>query len=110
MLWTICTELGIGRVEFAQLEAMLRAQRGFRRSAAGDVDARRVSEAYVTLGVDKSSTNDEIKKSYRRLMNKNHPDKLSGSNPDEAAVNEAERRTKEVRGAYEMLKTRRHIR
>ncbi len=110
MLWTICTELGIGRVEFAQLEAMLRAQRGFRRSAAGDVDARRVSEAYITLGVDKSSTNDEIKKSYRRLMNKNHPDKLSGSNPDEAAVNEAERRTKEVRGAYEMLKTRRHIR
>ena len=39
LLWVVCTELEIGRVELAQLEAMLRAQRGFRRSAAGDADA-----------------------------------------------------------------------
>jgi len=110
MLWIVCTELEIGRVEFAQLEAMLRAQRGFRRSAAGDADARRVTAAYAALGVEKSSTNDEIKKAYRRLMNKNHPDKLSGNNPDQAAITEAERRTREVRSAYEMLKARRSIR
>ena len=110
MLWVVCTELEIGRVEFAQLEAMLRAQRGFRRSAAGDADARRVTAAYTALGVEKSSTNDEIKKAYRRLMNKNHPDKLSGNNPDQAAITEAERRTREVRSAYEMLKARRSIR
>ncbi len=30
-------------------------------------------------------------------MNKNHPDKLSGNNPDKAAISEAERRTREVR-------------
>jgi DnaJ like chaperone protein len=110
VLWIICTELEIGRVELAQLEAMLRAQRGFRRSAAGDADARRVTAAYATLGVEKSSSNDEIKKAYRRLMNKNHPDKLSGNNPDQATITEAERRTREVRGAYEMLKVRRSIR
>lgn len=110
LLWIVCTELEIGRVELAQLEAMLRAQRGFRRSAAGDADARRVSAAYTALGVEKSSTNDEIKKAYRRLMNKNHPDKLAGNNPDKAAITEAERRTREVRSAYEMLKARRSIR
>jgi DnaJ like chaperone protein len=110
LLWTICTELEIGRVEFAQLEAMLRAQRGFRRSSAGDADARRVTAAYAALGVEKSSTNSEVKKAYRRLMNKNHPDKLSGGNPDPAAIAEAERRTREVRSAYEMLKARRSIR
>lgn len=110
LLWVVCTELEIGRVEFAQLEAMLRAQRGFRRSAAGDADARRVAQAYSALGVEKSSSNDEIKKAYRRLMNKNHPDKLSGNNPDQAAIMEAERRTREVRSAYEMLKARRSIR
>jgi DnaJ like chaperone protein len=109
-LWTICTELNIGRVELAQLEAMLRAQRGFRRSAAGNADAQRVDAAYATLGIDKSSTNAEIKKAYRRLMNKNHPDKIVADNPDKAAINEAERRTREVRGAYEMLKSRRSIR
>jgi DnaJ like chaperone protein len=110
MFWTICTELDIGRVELAQLEAMLRAQRGFRRSAAGDADAQRVAAAYAALGIEKNATNAEIKKAYRRLMNKNHPDKLSGNNPDKAAITEAERRTREVRGAYEMLKARRSIR
>lgn len=110
VLWNVCTELDIGRVELAQLEAMLRAQRGFRRSAAGDADARRVTAAYETLGVEKSSSNDDIKKAYRRLMNKNHPDKLVSENPDAAAIAEAERRTREVRSAYEMLKARRSIR
>lgn len=44
-IWTICMELDIGRVELAQLEAMLRAQKGFRRSAAGGADAERVERA-----------------------------------------------------------------
>jgi len=110
LLWVVCTEFGVGRVELAQLEAMLRAQRGFRRSAAGSADSRRVEAAYATLGVEKASSNEEIKKAYRRLMNRNHPDKLAGGNPDAATIAEAERRTREVRGAYEMLKARRSIR
>jgi len=110
LFWTICGELDIGRVEFAQLEAMLRAQKGFRGSPAGDADARRVDAAYATLGVDRSSSNDDIKKAYRRLMNRNHPDKLAGGNPDPAVIAAAERRTREVRSAYEMLKARRSIR
>ena len=110
IIWIICQQLDIGRVELAQLEAMLRAQKGFRRSPRGTVDAAQVDNAYRTLGVDKSSTNDEIKKAYRRLMNKNHPDKLSADNPAPAVVAEAERKTRDIRGAYEMLKARRSIR
>ena len=110
MIWTVCSELDIGRVELAQLEAMIRAQKGFKRSPAGDADAARVRDAYATLGVDPEASNDEIKKAYRRLMNRNHPDKIAGSNPEAAVVAEAERRTREVRSAYEMLKARRSIR
>jgi DnaJ like chaperone protein len=102
LIWTVCTELDIGRVELAQ--------KGFRRSPAGAADTARLRRAYATLGVDESSTNDEIKRAYRRLMNRNHPDKIAGSNPDEATVADAERRTREIRGAYEMLKVRRSIR
>ena len=110
VVWSVCTELKIGRVELAQLEAMLRAQRGFRQSAAGNADALRIDHAYKALGVKKSTSNDDIKKAYRRLMNRNHPDKLASENPDSAAIAEAERRTREVRRAYELLKARRNIR
>ena len=89
---------------------MIRAQRSFRRSPAGDADAARVRRAYRALGTSPDASNDEIKKAYRRLMNRIHPDKIAGENPDAEAVAEAERRTREVRSAYEMLKARRSIR
>lgn len=109
VLWTICSELDIGRVELAQLEAMLRAQRGFRKSAAGSADAARLERAYDVLGVNGSSTNAEIKQAYRRLMNRNHPDKLSASGDADALI-AAQQRTREIRSAWDMLKTRRSIR
>lgn len=110
LIWTVCTELDIGRVELAQLEAMIRAQKGFKRSPAGDADAARVRDAYTALGMSPDASNDEIKKAYRRLMNQNHPDKIAGNNPEDSEIAEAERRTREVRSAYEMLKARRSIR
>ena len=110
LYWTICTELDLSRVEFAQLEAMIRAQRSFRRSPQGSADVERVRRAYHALGIKESSSNAEIKRAYRRLMNKNHPDKLASRNPDAATVAEAERKTREIRSAYEMLKERRSIR
>ncbi len=110
LLWTVCGELGIGRVELAQLEAMLRAQRGFRRSPEGNVDAERLASAYATLGLPQSASNDEIKTAYRRMINRSHPDKLSGSNAGAGAIADAEKRTRDIRSAYEMLKARRTIR
>jgi DnaJ like chaperone protein len=110
MIWTICNELDIGRVELAQLEAMIRAQKGFKRSPEGNADAARLRRAYETLGVSADASNDEIKKAYRRLMNRVHPDKIAGANPGTDAVAAAEKRTREVRAAYEMLKARRSIR
>jgi DnaJ like chaperone protein len=109
-LWTICTELGINRAELAQLEAMIRAQKRFRHSPAGDADTERLKRAYATLGVAASASNQDIKTAYRRLMSRNHPDKIASDNPAPARVAEAQKRTREVRSAYEMLKARRSIR
>ncbi|MEQ8770611.1 MAG: molecular chaperone DnaJ [Phycisphaerales bacterium] len=51
---------------------------------------------YEVLGVDKSASADEIKRAYRRLAMKYHPDR----NPDDA---EAEAKFKECAEAYEVL-------
>jgi molecular chaperone DnaJ len=51
---------------------------------------------YKTLGVSRDATADEIKKSYRKLALKHHPDRNPG-NP------EAEQQFKEIAEAYEVL-------
>ncbi len=52
---------------------------------------------YEVLGVSKSATADEIKKAYRRLAMKHHPDR-------NAEDKSAEKRFKEAKEAYEVLK------
>lgn len=53
---------------------------------------------YEVLGVSRTATSVEIKKAYRKLAMKYHPDRNSGEDGDEA-----ESRFKEVKLAYEVL-------
>ena len=54
------------------------------------------SDYYAVLGIEKNSTADQIKKAYRKLALKYHPDK----NPDDK---KAEERFKEISEAYAVL-------
>ncbi len=53
-------------------------------------------DLYEVLGVEKGASAEDIKKAYRKLAMKYHPDR----NPDDKA---AEEKFKEVQGAYEVL-------
>ncbi len=52
---------------------------------------------YETLGVPKNASDEEIKKSYRKMAMKYHPDRHNGDSK------EAEAKFKEAKEAYEML-------
>jgi molecular chaperone DnaJ len=51
---------------------------------------------YEILGIKKDASPDEIKKAFRKLARKHHPD----LNPGDSA---AEKKFKEINGAYEIL-------
>ena len=61
----------------------------------GDALAKR--DYYEVLGIDKNASKDDIKKSYRKLAKKYHPD----SNKDDSKA--AEERFKELSEAYEVI-------
>jgi DnaJ like chaperone protein len=102
LLWTVAQSLGVGRVEFAQLEAELLEVSG--RSGMS------LDSAYQALGIDASASDADVKKAYRRMMNKHHPDKLIARGIPESMVDVAEAKTHEVRMAYERIRESRGIR
>ena len=55
------------------------------------------NDFYQVLGVEKSATEDDIKKTYRKLAVKYHPDKNPGDKT-------AEEKFREATEAYEILK------
>jgi len=65
------------------------------------------SKAYKILGIEKTATADEIKKAYRTLAKKHHPDKFATKG--EKAMEEAEDKFQIINEAYELIKRLRNI-
>lgn len=56
---------------------------------------------YEVLGIDKNASDSEIKKAYRKMAMKYHPDKFSSASDGEKV--EAEKNFKEINDAYQVL-------
>ncbi len=63
--------------------------------------------AYKILEIEKSATNDEVKKAYRKMVKKFHPDKLQ--HLGEEHVKGAEEKFKQVQKAYEQIQKERGV-
>lgn len=60
-----------------------------------------MKDYYSILGVDRNATSDEIKKAYKKLAIKWHPDRQNGKTEEEKKA--AEAKFKEVNEAYQIL-------
>ena len=97
--------LGLAAHELAQLEGMVRAQLG-----PGDPHAPLSAEdACTVLGVPPDASDAEVKRAYRRLMNRHHPDKLVAKGLPEEMMRAATEKTREIKAAYERVKEARGL-
>lgn len=66
-----------------------------------------IDAAYQVLEIDKTATDEEVKKAYKKLAIKHHPDKVSSLGSDVQKA--AEERFKSIAEAYEKIKKDRGI-
>lgn len=110
LLWRIASALDLGRVELAQIEALLRFGGNF-GGQSGAVRAQpSAADAYRVLGLEPTASDAEVKLAYRRLMNQHHPDKLRSRGMPESMIPVAEAKTREIRAAWDTLRAVRSLR
>lgn len=62
------------------------------------------NKAYEILGVNRDDDMNTIKKAYRKLIHKYHPDIISSQDKDEKYMEEATAKTQEINQAYQVIK------
>ena len=89
---SISDYMGITNSDFASVKAMF---------------IKETDSAYKILGIDSSATDEEVKKAYREMAKKNHPDLVT--NLGEEVRQAAEKKFQEINGAYESIKKQRGL-
>ena len=102
LLESICARLRLPAGELERLEAMVRAEHHARSGKPSD--ALSAADAYAILGVEESCSDGELKRAYRRMMNRHHPDKLVAKGLPEEMMRVATEKTREIKAAYDRLK------
>jgi DnaJ like chaperone protein len=101
LLKNIAQQLGYDHATFQHMLEMVLNQTHFAGGQASSVSA--LEDAYKALGVSQESTDQEVKKAYRKLISQYHPDKLIGQGLPEDMIAVATEQAKEVQLAYDLI-------
>jgi DnaJ like chaperone protein len=103
ILTRIAERLGLSGIEFAHLEASVRARQARGKSGS-------LAECYAELEVDAGISDQEVTKAYRRQMSRHHPDKLVANGLPESMAQMAKEKTQRIQEAYEGIRAARGMR
>lgn len=104
MLRLVAQYLGISQSDYTSIYER-HVGSGYRGSHSGSQSYSHSGsnkDPYKVLGIDKSASDDEVKKAYRKMAMKYHPDRVAGMS-EELQRNAAEQ-MKEINEAYDHIK------
>ncbi len=114
VLEQVAGSVGIPPAELEAIVRRMQAERDFEHFAdtgeSGPAAGSRLAKAYEVLGVEASAPNDQVKKAYRRLMNRHHPDKLMAQGVPEETLRLATEHSQRIQDAWEVVRRARGIR
>ena len=96
--------MGFEKYQFDSLLARLRGHANFEDENSL---TKKLEAAYELLGVNRTCSEQELKKAYRRQMNQHHPDKLVAKGLPDEMIEIATQKTQDIKAAYEIIKTER---
>ena len=102
----IAQRFGYDRAAFRQLLDMVLNQGHF--AGGRQPSSFALDDAYKALGVSKESSDQEVKRAYRKLISQYHPDKLIGQGLPEDMIAMATEKAKEIQLAYDLILKQRH--
>ncbi len=107
MLRLIAQYLGIAQSDYISIyeRHVGSGYSGYSNSSSSSSSNSYTKDPYRVLGIESTATDDEVKKAYRRMAMKYHPDRVAGMS-EEIQRNAAEQ-MKEINEAYESIKQRR---
>lgn len=97
--------LHISRRDYDAIEAMFSGYNRRSSHQKANFNGYTISNAYKVLDVDQNATNEDIKKAYRKMAKKHHPDKIQ--HLGETHRKAAEEKFKQIKEAYEQLQQNR---
>lgn len=111
ILTRVAERLGMSGLEFAHMEAALRArQQGGWGPRDRQPSEKPLAGCYAELEVGSQVSDQEVTKAYRRQMSRHHPDKLVANGLPESMAQVAKEKTQRIQEAYELIRAARGMR